>query len=346
MSKVPDLFTNNKTGVGKITKVTKEADDSVRMLTRSIKEQLDLANESIDKRPNVKEANPLIPKPTDKDKEAWDKFYNYIEQKGVQAAGQIFNAFADATKKKSQNEIDRLDKEKDYLDRNLSVEIDKIKVSELSAKDKEKAITKAQAETEAHRKQIEAQQLEAKRRAAKADRDAAIATILLNTAEAVIKALTDKTVPYPVRVGYAIAAGGIGATQLAVAKSAPLPQYKDGTLDHMGSKAVVGDGGERELVIEPSGKMYMTPNKPTVVDLPKHSKVFNQSMIMELSGLFTPQLMKSLESRREMHDKKLGYIIENSIDRLNNTIKKNRPIVKNSVSYGNDTYRNSKTGRA
>ena len=214
------------------------------------------------------------------------------------------------------------------------------------ATDKEKAITKAQAETEAHRKQIDAQQLESKRRAAKADRDAAIAQILLNTAEAVVKALTDKTVPYPVRVGYAIAAGALGATQLAVAKSTSLPQYKDGTLDHMGNKAIVGDGGERELIVEPSGKMYMTPSKPTVMDLPKHSKVFNQSMIMELSGLFTPQLMKALENKKEMHDKKLGYIIENSIDRLNSTIKKNRPIVTHSISFGNDSYRNSKTGRA
>ena len=286
-----------------------------------------------------------VPTPVDKDKKAWDDFYNYIEQKGVQTAGQIFNAFADATKRKSEDEIARLDREKEAIDRNTTFELEKIRNSTLSAQDKEKAIQFAQANSEAQRKQIERQQIESKRRAARADRDASVAQILLNTAEAVIKALTDKTVPYPVRVGYAISAGGIGAAQAAIAKSTPLPQYEDGTLDHIGGKFIAGDGREKELIIEPSGRMYMSRDKSTIYNAPKHTKVLNQDMIMQLSGLFTPQLMKAIEGKRDTHDKKLADRIDYAVDRLGKKIQNNRPIIRNNFNTGLDSYRNMKTNR-
>ena len=340
---------NKSNAVGKETiveKVGKDAsiaDDKVVMLQRSMKDIIDLANESLDRVPSFTTAT--VPTPVDKDKKAWDDFYNYIEQKGVQTAGQIFNAFADATKRKSEDEIARLDREKEAIDRNTTFELEKIRNSTLSAQDKEKAIQFAQANSEAQRKQIERQQIESKRRAARADRDASVAQILLNTAEAVIKALTDKTVPYPVRVGYAISAGGIGAAQAAIAKSTPLPQYEDGTLDHIGGKFIAGDGREKELIIEPSGRMYMSRDKSTIYNAPKHTKVLNQDMIMQLSGLFTPQLMKAIEGKRDTHDKKLADRIDYAVDRLGKKIQNNRPIIRNNFNTGLDSYRNMKTNR-
>ena len=85
----------------------------------------------------------------------------------------------------------------------------------------------------------------------------------------------------PTAYAQAIAVGITGATQLARAIAAPLPQYKDGTLDHKGGLAVVGDGGVSELVVEPDGTAYLTPSKSTVLDLPKHSQVFNPEQMMQ-----------------------------------------------------------------
>ena len=65
----------------------------------------------------------------------------------------------------------------------------------------------------------------------------------------------------------------MGAIQLATAIAQPIKAYKRGTDYHPGGPAIVGDGGKRE-VIESRGKYYLTPDVPTLVNMPEGSKVF------------------------------------------------------------------------
>ncbi len=65
----------------------------------------------------------------------------------------------------------------------------------------------------------------------------------------------------------------MGAIQLATAIAQPIKAYKRGTDYHPGGPAIVGDGGKRE-VIESRGKYYITPDVPTLVNMPEGSKVF------------------------------------------------------------------------
>lgn len=69
----------------------------------------------------------------------------------------------------------------------------------------------------------------------------------------------------------------MGAIQLATAIAQPIKAYKAGTDYHPGGLAVVGDGGKRE-VVETGGKYWLTPKVPTLVDMPKGSKVFPDYM--------------------------------------------------------------------
>ena len=68
--------------------------------------------------------------------------------------------------------------------------------------------------------------------------------------------------------------GAMGAIQLATALAQPIKAYAEGTKGkpHPGGLALVGDGGSQELVMY-DGKAWVTPDQPTLLDLPKGAEV-------------------------------------------------------------------------
>jgi hypothetical protein len=128
------------------------------------------------------------------------------------------------------------------------------------------------------RKQLQREQ-------ARREKAQAIFNAIINTAAAVVESLPD--------VGLSIAAGAIGAAQIAAIASQPLPAFKDGTPPegHKGGLAIVGDGGQSELMITPDGQLALSDNKPQLVDLPKGSQV--------LSGAITERILKQSQLEEE-----------------------------------------------
>lgn len=65
-----------------------------------------------------------------------------------------------------------------------------------------------------------------------------------------------------------------------------VPKYADGTDGHPGGLAVVGDGtgsnAGKELITTPNGQQYLSPAKPTLVNLPKGTHVLSASMTKDL----------------------------------------------------------------
>jgi len=110
-----------------------------------------------------------------------------------------------------------------------------------------------------------------KRKQDKADRVASLFGIALNTAEAIMKALADLgPVAGPIAAGII---GTTGALEAAAVMAAPLPVYAKGTEDHPGGPALWGDAGKNEMGITPDGRIIKSPSVPTIVNLPKHTKV-------------------------------------------------------------------------
>ena len=76
-----------------------------------------------------------------------------------------------------------------------------------------------------------------------------------------------------VLVAYLALIGGIAAAQTALIASQKIPEYEKGTDNHPGGWAKVSEHGQLEVIETPDKKTILT-DKPTYVNMPKHSKVY------------------------------------------------------------------------
>ena len=126
--------------------------------------------------------------------------------------------------------------------------------------------------TEKKKEELAKKEAELKNKQAKYDKASAIAQALINTALAITSAAT--VVPFIPLGSIAMGiASAMGALQVATIMATPLPKYAKGTNYHKGGLAVVGDGGKQEVVMTADGA-YLTPDTPTLVNLPRGAKVF------------------------------------------------------------------------
>lgn len=175
-----------------------------------------------------------------------------------------------------ERETKRLDKQSEENEKWKEKEIARIDEQEQAG-----AISKEQADAQKavidQQAKLREEQLDQKRkeialRQAKREKALALAKIAIDTAAAIIGLW--KNPGFPLAIPLAIAVGALGAIQAATVLAQPLPAYKEGTKDHRGGLAWVGDGNRSELIVTPGGKMFQTPSSATLVDLPKHSVVY------------------------------------------------------------------------
>lgn len=111
-----------------------------------------------------------------------------------------------------------------------------------------------------------------KTKQAKADKAAALVQAGINTALAVTAALA--TQPFlPLGPIMATLAGVLGAVQIGIIASKPIPKYKHGRMGGKAEFAEVGDGYVPEVIEKVDGSAYLTPAKPTLAYLEEGDKV-------------------------------------------------------------------------
>lgn len=162
----------------------------------------------------------------------------------------------------------------------------------------------AEAKTAKKNEELEKKKAKLKREQAIWDKANNIAQCTMQTALAIMNAWA--TAPWPINIAMAAVAGAMGALQLATIIATPLPKYAKGTKSHKGGPAVVGDGGEPELVTF-GGKSWITPDTPTIVDLPAGAAV-----IPHISGV--DESLVSIPT--SSNDSKTPVIINNDYTRL------------------------------
>ena len=123
----------------------------------------------------------------------------------------------------------------------------------------------AEAATAKKSEELELRKQELKMKQAKWDKANSIAQATISTALAVMNAL--QTQPFWLGLAMAAIAGAMGAVQIATIAATPIPAYAKGTDRHAGGPAIVGDGGRPEMVLF-NGGAWITPDTPTLVDLP------------------------------------------------------------------------------
>ncbi len=189
------------------------------------KEQLDMVEkdrDKIKKDRKIKDAKDIADEEVRQAKLA-------AEQKKQLAAAAV-NGYFEITSAFRQNDIDRLEKQKDH---------------ELSLVG-ENAEAKAAIE-----KHYDEKARELKRRQAIADKAQAAFNIVISTAQAVVKTLA---VGGPLSLPLALAIGALGAIQLGVVLAKPLPEFYKGTSDAPEGPAWVAERGYELVESKKGGK--------------------------------------------------------------------------------------------
>ena len=171
-------------------------------------------------------------------------------------------------------------KELDELDKNLSAQQDKYdRMAESGAMSTEEAEARkraAEEETERKREEIQKKQ-------AQAEKAANVASTVMNTAVAIMKAWSQGGIFAAPMVALIAAQGAIQLATILATKA-----YAKGTDYAAGGLSIVGDGGRRELVLGAHGA-WLTPDTPTLVNLHRGDKVL-------------PDAEAALNNRRLMSD--------------------------------------------
>jgi len=193
-----------------------------------------------------------------------------------------------------QRELTRIENKDKALSASYATEVRFIEQSGMTAAEQNKAKQKLEAETEAKRKQIDRDRITALRKQATFNKILTISEATLETTIAVMRALSDKSVPnYYLRALNAISAGAAGAAQIARAAAVQLPQYAKGRgKTGVTEAAIVGEAG-REAIIRGDGTVEFTPDKATttilggqdqVISNPDLMKAIQHAAFIKLSG--------------------------------------------------------------
>ena len=131
----------------------------------------------------------------------------------------------------------------------------------------------AEAQTAKKNEELEKKKAQLQHKQAVWDKANSLAQAGIATALAIVRALPN--------LAMAAIAGTLGAVQIATILATPIPKYAKGTDYHKGGPAIVGDGGCPEIILF-NGGAWLTPDKPTVVDIPTGATVLPS--IIEYDG--------------------------------------------------------------
>lgn len=174
-----------------------------------------------------------------------------------------------------ERDIDNIEKEQEANEEAYNADVERIEalaesgaISEEEAEARKRA---AEAETSRKNEELEKKKVQLQQKQAKWDKAVQLAQTGIATARGIMEAMA----MFPPNLVLAAEIGAMGAVQMATIAATPIPAYKEGTKDggHIGGLAIVGDGGKHEVVVY-GGKSWVTPDVPTVVDLPKGAEVF------------------------------------------------------------------------
>ena len=215
-------------------------------------------------------------------------------------------------------QIQKIEEEKEESEKAYEKEIEQIEnLEETGAISKEEAeARKRAAEQRSAEKQeeLEKKKQELQYKQAVWNKVTSIAQAGIATALAITEALPN--------IVLAALVGAMGAMEIATIIATPIATYAKGTKDkegHPGGLAVVGDAGKREAVVF-DNKMWITPDTPTIVDMPKGAIVYpDAEKIPEpVFMTITPTDSKDSPIVIVSHDSKK---LERSVAQTNNLLK-------------------------
>lgn len=192
-----------------------------------------------------------------------------------EAFQQAFNTIAQSSNANFQQMYSNLEQQRD--------------VAILFAGESATAREEIERQYEERRKRIQRQQAEAQKRLA-------IFNIVTNTAQAVVAALPN--------IPLSLIIAGIGAANLALTASQPIPAFEKGGV-HDGGLMLVNDGkgsNYRETIVTPDGKVVKPQGKNVVMNAPKGTQIFTHDQWQDrLNNLLLSNGIEQSNSRTEVN---------------------------------------------
>lgn len=192
-------------------------------------------------------------------------------QKWMSVASEAIGNIGNLMSTLYERDIDKIEEEQDANEEAYNDEVERIEsladsgaISEEEAEARKRA---AESETSRKNEELEKKKVQLQQKQAKWQKGVDIAQAGIATALAITRALPNLVL--------AAIVGAMGAVQIATIAATPIPAYKEGSKDggHVGGLAIVGDGGKKEVIVY-SGKSWITPDVPTIVDLPRGAEVY------------------------------------------------------------------------
>lgn len=217
----------------------------------------------------------------------------------IDQASQLMGALSNFASTIYDGQIQRIEEHQEESEKASEAEIARIdKLAEAGVITTEEAEARkraAEEKTAKRNEELEKKKAALQTRQAKLEKATNIVTTIMNTATGIMKAFAQGGM-FATPIAAMIAA--MGAIQLATIVAQPIPKYAKGTKGHKGGLAWVGDGGEHETVITKNG-MYITPDTPTLIDLPKGAKVLPYALDLEMIKGNISDIESLIEYRKE-----------------------------------------------
>jgi hypothetical protein len=194
-------------------------------------------------------------------------------QKAAEVIGNVSDLFAAMYDNQIEKIEEQMDAEQEHHDAQMA-QIDELEEHGVITKEEaELRKREVEAATAKRQEELEKKKAQLQYKAAVMDKANKVAQIAISTALGIMT--TFAQLGWPAGIPGAAFVAAMGAIQTATALAQPIKAYKEGTKGkpHPGGLAVVGDGGQAELVIA-GHNVWLTPDKPTLVDLPKGAEVF------------------------------------------------------------------------
>ena len=211
----------------------------------------------------------------DAEQEAREKRMDAI-QEWAQKAGQAISSVGELFSAMYDGQIEKIEEQMELEEQQHEAQIASIEdLAERGAITTEEAELRkrqAEADTAARQEQLEKRKAALMYKQGVMEKANKIAQIAISTALGIMQ--TFAQLGWPAGIPGAAFVAALGAVQTATALAQPIKAYKEGTKGspHPGGLAVVGDGGQHELVML-NGSAWITPDSPTLVDLPKGAEV-------------------------------------------------------------------------
>lgn len=212
-------------------------------------------------------------------------------KKWLQTASQAVGAIGNLVSSIYDGQIQKIEEEREANEEKYDEDIERIEnLAESGAISEEEAEARKRAakdQTEAKNKELEKQKQEIAHKQAVWQKGVQVAETGIATARGIMEAFQLGPIAGAVM---AAVIGAMGAMQVATILATPIPSYAEGTKGndrHPGGAALVGDAGKHEVIMY-SGKAWITPDTPTLVDIPKGAQVFPDVDKVDISNFDIP----------------------------------------------------------